>query len=64
MSAEAGILADHFLDAEERGKTGHGVTRLDWLATLPDLDPAARPERVVAERGLRALGRAGARSAT
>ena len=25
--------------------------RIDWLATLPGLDPAARPERVLAEEG-------------
>jgi LDH2 family malate/lactate/ureidoglycolate dehydrogenase len=36
-------LANHFLDAEERGKKGHGLARIDWLATLPDLDPRARP---------------------
>jgi L-2-hydroxycarboxylate dehydrogenase (NAD+) len=48
---EAGILADHFLDADARGKTGHGTSRIDWLATWPGLDPAARPERVVAEDG-------------
>jgi LDH2 family malate/lactate/ureidoglycolate dehydrogenase len=45
------VLADHFLDAEVRGRETHGLTRLDWLATLPDLDPAARPERVVADEG-------------
>jgi LDH2 family malate/lactate/ureidoglycolate dehydrogenase len=45
------VLADHFLDAERRGKVGHGLARLEWLAGLPDLDPAARPERVVAEPG-------------
>jgi LDH2 family malate/lactate/ureidoglycolate dehydrogenase len=44
-------LADHFRDAEGRGKTGHGFSRVEWLQTLPDLDPAARPERVVAEDG-------------
>jgi LDH2 family malate/lactate/ureidoglycolate dehydrogenase len=49
--ADAAVLADHFLDAEQRGKKGHGVARIDWLETLPDLDPAARPERVVAEPG-------------
>jgi LDH2 family malate/lactate/ureidoglycolate dehydrogenase len=49
--ADAGILADHFLDAEERGRVGHGLTRVDWLASLPDLKPDARPERVVAEPG-------------
>jgi (2R)-3-sulfolactate dehydrogenase (NADP+) len=44
-------LADHFLDAEARGRHGHGLTRVEWLATLPDLDPHARPERVHAEPG-------------
>jgi LDH2 family malate/lactate/ureidoglycolate dehydrogenase len=48
---EAGILADHFLDADRRGKTAHGTARIDWLATLPGLDPGAEPERVVAEEG-------------
>jgi LDH2 family malate/lactate/ureidoglycolate dehydrogenase len=48
---DARILADHFLDAEQRGKRGHGLSRVEWLATLPDLDPAARPERVVSEPG-------------
>ena len=48
---EAGILAAHFLDAETRGRAGHGLTRVDWLATLPDLAPRAQPERVLAEEG-------------
>jgi L-2-hydroxycarboxylate dehydrogenase (NAD+) len=47
---EARILADHFLDAERRGKTGHGLTRIDWLASQ-QFDPAARPQRLVAEDG-------------
>jgi LDH2 family malate/lactate/ureidoglycolate dehydrogenase len=42
-------LADHFLDAERRGKRGHGLARVDWLETLTGLDPAAEPECVVAE---------------
>jgi LDH2 family malate/lactate/ureidoglycolate dehydrogenase len=46
---DAHTLADHFLEAEARGRTGHGLSRVDWLATLPDLDPAARPQVVVAE---------------
>jgi (2R)-3-sulfolactate dehydrogenase (NADP+) len=46
---DARTLADHFLDAEARGKAGHGLSRIDWLATLPDLDPQAQAERVVAE---------------
>jgi LDH2 family malate/lactate/ureidoglycolate dehydrogenase len=45
------LLADHFEEAERRGKTGHGLARLEWLATLPGLDPAARPQRLVAEAG-------------
>jgi LDH2 family malate/lactate/ureidoglycolate dehydrogenase len=59
---DANVLADHFLDAEARGRHGHGLTRVEWLATLPDLDPTARPERVLAEPGFerwdgrRALG--------
>jgi LDH2 family malate/lactate/ureidoglycolate dehydrogenase len=42
-------LADHFLDAEARGKQGHGLARVDWLETLQGLDPSAEPECVEAE---------------
>ena len=46
--ADARTLADHFLDAEARGKHGHGLSRVEWLSTRPiDLDPAARPKRLV-----------------
>jgi LDH2 family malate/lactate/ureidoglycolate dehydrogenase len=46
--ADARTLADHFLDAEARGKHGHGISRVEWLLTRPvDLDPAARPRRLV-----------------
>lgn len=48
---DAGILADHFLDAERRGKRGHGLSRIDWLESLDGLNPAAKPERVTAEDG-------------
>jgi len=51
VERDAGILAQHFLDAEARGRAGHGLTRVDWLASLPDLDPGAQPERVHAEEG-------------
>jgi LDH2 family malate/lactate/ureidoglycolate dehydrogenase len=47
---EAGILAAHFLDAERRGKQGHGLSRVEWLKTQP-IDPKAQPERLVAEPG-------------
>jgi LDH2 family malate/lactate/ureidoglycolate dehydrogenase len=50
--ADARTLADHFLDAERRGKRGHGLSRVEWLATRPvDLDPGARPRRIVREPG-------------
>jgi LDH2 family malate/lactate/ureidoglycolate dehydrogenase len=49
---DARTLADHFLDAERRGKRGHGLSRVEWLATRPfELDPASRPRRVVQEPG-------------
>jgi LDH2 family malate/lactate/ureidoglycolate dehydrogenase len=48
---DAAVLAQHFEDAEARGKRGHGLSRVDWLESLPDLDPTARPQRVVSEPG-------------
>ena len=48
---DAGVLADHFLDADRRGREGHGLSRIDWLETLPELEPRAKPERVEAEEG-------------
>jgi LDH2 family malate/lactate/ureidoglycolate dehydrogenase len=50
-AAAASTLADHFLDAESRGKAGHGLSRVEWLSTLSDLNPDASPERVLAEEG-------------
>ena len=43
---DARTLVEHFADAEQRGRKSHGFARVDWLETLPDLDPAARPELV------------------
>ena len=48
---DASELAAHFLDAEGRGKSGHGLARIEWLADRDDLDPKARPRRVVGEEG-------------
>jgi (2R)-3-sulfolactate dehydrogenase (NADP+) len=45
----AALLADHFLDAERRGKRGHGVARIEWLERREELDPSARPRRLVTE---------------
>jgi LDH2 family malate/lactate/ureidoglycolate dehydrogenase len=45
------VLADHFEEADARGKPSHGVGRIAWLEGLDGLDPAARPARVVSEPG-------------
>lgn len=49
--ADAEVLAAHFLEAERFGRTGHGVRRIEWLEGFAELDPAARPRRVVSEPG-------------
>ncbi len=49
--ADTATLTAHFLDAESRGKLGHGLSRIDWLETLPDLRPDARPHRLHTEPG-------------
>ncbi len=48
---DARTLADHFVDAEERGKAGHGFSRIDWLETLDWIDPSAKPQRELHEPG-------------
>jgi L-2-hydroxycarboxylate dehydrogenase (NAD+) len=48
---DAARLFQHFDDAETRGKLGHGYSRIEWLETLQDIDPVARPERVLSEPG-------------
>lgn len=49
--ADTATLCEHFLDAESRGKLGHGLSRIDWLETLDDLQPDARPQRLHAKPG-------------
>ena len=49
--ADTATLVEHFLDAERRGKEGHGLARIEWLESLPDLQPSARAERLFAEPG-------------
>jgi (2R)-3-sulfolactate dehydrogenase (NADP+) len=57
----AAVLLAHFVDAERRGKRGHGLSRVEWLGSQ-EFDPAAEPRRVRAEEGFerwdggRALG--------
>ena len=45
-SDDVETLAAHFLDAEERGQLGHGLSRIEWLETWDDLNVEARPRRV------------------
>jgi LDH2 family malate/lactate/ureidoglycolate dehydrogenase len=47
---DAEVLVAHFADAERRGKAGHGFARVEWLETV-DLDPRARPTRLVSDDG-------------
>ena len=45
------ILAAHFLDAEARGRLGHGLSRIEWLETWDELNTEARPRRVESSAG-------------
>ena len=48
---DARLLADHFEDADRRGRPGHGVSRIPWLRSLPDLDLGAQPKRLSFDPG-------------
>ena len=50
-AANAHTLWQHFDDAEQRGKLGHGHSRIAWLETLDGYDPTAEPELVLEEPG-------------
>jgi len=43
-------LVAHFEDADRRGKSGHGLSRVAWLETL-DFDPVARAVLLESEEG-------------
>ena len=45
---DARALANHFLDAERRGKRSHGLARIEWLETQ-GFDTQSQPRRLVAE---------------
>jgi LDH2 family malate/lactate/ureidoglycolate dehydrogenase len=45
-----GVLIAHFVDADRRDKTGHGLARVEWLESL-ELDPEARPLLLESEEG-------------
>ena len=48
--ADVEVLVAHFVDADRRGKSGHGLERVEWLASL-DRDPSARPILLEAQEG-------------
>ena len=52
-------LLAHFVDADRRGKAGHGLARVAWLETQV-FDPTARPRRLVAEEAFERWDGAGA----
>jgi (2R)-3-sulfolactate dehydrogenase (NADP+) len=50
-TADVDTLMAHFLGAERKGQPGHGLARIDWLASLPGFDPAATPRLTEAASG-------------
>jgi LDH2 family malate/lactate/ureidoglycolate dehydrogenase len=48
---QAGALWEHFDDAEQRGKLGHGHSRIPWLETLEGVDPGAEARLALDEPG-------------
>jgi LDH2 family malate/lactate/ureidoglycolate dehydrogenase len=49
--ADTETLWAHFDDAEQRGKLGHGYSRIPWLETLDGYDATAQPVLVLDEPG-------------
>ncbi len=47
-TADVRVLVGHFAEADRRGKSSHGLSRVEWLESQ-DVDPHARPRRRVAE---------------
>jgi (2R)-3-sulfolactate dehydrogenase (NADP+) len=50
-AGDAEILWRHFDDAEQRGKPGHGHSRIPWLETLDGFDAQGEPQLVVDDPG-------------
>jgi len=50
-AADVDVLAAHFLAAEDSGRKGHGVRRIEWLETWSELRTDVQPRRVVSEPG-------------
>ena len=50
-AAATDVLYDHFADAEQRGKLGHGFSRIPWLAEQ-GFDLEARPLKRESDAGV------------
>jgi LDH2 family malate/lactate/ureidoglycolate dehydrogenase len=59
-AANAHTLWQHFDDAEQRGKLGHGHSRIVWLESQDGFDPKARPSLVEQAPGFERWDGAGA----
>ena len=59
-AADAETLLEHFLAADRKGQASHGLARVEWLASLPGLDPGATPRRVEVAAGYERWDGAGA----
>jgi LDH2 family malate/lactate/ureidoglycolate dehydrogenase len=57
--ADVRVLVGHFAEADRRGKSGHGLSRVEWLETQA-FDPQARPRRLVTEASFERWDGAGA----
>ncbi len=49
--ADVEVLAAHFLEAERTGRAGHGMRRIEWLETWPEIETGARPVQAIREAG-------------
>jgi len=49
--ADVETLMAHFLAADRKGQRSHGLARVEWLASLSGLDPAATSQRVEVASG-------------
>ena len=45
---DAAVVVEHLATADRMGRTGHGLSRIDWLEGLlvDTIDPTGRPQRV------------------
>lgn len=50
---DAAVVVEHLVTADRMGRTGHGLSRIDWLEGLlvDTIDPTGRPQRVDRSEG-------------